>query len=300
MDKKPLLRPTLDIVFKLLLGHPDATEALIDILNLVLCPEEPITFVSILNPQIPKRNVTDKGVILDILAETSDKRLINIEMQMLFHKGLAKRALHYGATAYSKQLKQGQPYTELKPTVVIFLLAQCLPNMLPNNFSLEHGFCQLTEGDVVFPEFYDQLKFIFLEIPKGARLWRERQLPENMVKLGQWLAYLDNPASPDLETIIMSNKTLKETHTRLQTLSGDKLARDLAWQREKDEHLAATLAEESRAEGRAEGKAEGRAEGKAEIIRKLLASPIGKSMTDYEIADLAGVSVEMVAGLRQA
>jgi predicted transposase/invertase (TIGR01784 family) len=296
METKPLLRPTLDIVFKLLLGHPDAVEALIDLLNLVLCSEEPITFVSILNPQIPKRNITDKGVILDILAETSDKRLINIEMQMIVHKGLAKRALHYGATTYSKQLRQGQPYTELGPTVVIFLVAHCLPNMLPDDFSLEYGVCQRTKGEVVFPELNDQIRLIFLEIPKGARLWRARQLPENRVKLGQWLAYLDNPASPDLETIIMSNKALKETHTRLQKLSGDRLARDLAWQREKDEHLVATLVEE----GKAEGRAEGEAKAKADIIRKLLASPIGISMTDNEIADLAGVSVEMVAGLRQA
>jgi hypothetical protein len=50
------LDPTLDVVFKLLLGSPETKDCLIALLTAVLKPASPITDVVVLNPGVAKEN----------------------------------------------------------------------------------------------------------------------------------------------------------------------------------------------------------------------------------------------------
>ena len=119
---KPLLVPTLDIVFKMMLSAPACESALTALLTAILRPSQAIKVARVLNPEVPRRSVDDKGTILDILAEMADGSRINIEMQASNTGVIQPRALYYWARTHADQLRRGQDYGELRATVAIFLL----------------------------------------------------------------------------------------------------------------------------------------------------------------------------------
>ena len=109
------LDPKIDVIFKLLFVAAENRRALIDLLSAVLKPRYPIAEVTILNPEIPKRQLDDKGTILDILVKLGNGQLINVEMQVAHHAYLVARANDYAARVYAAMLERGQGCEELRP-----------------------------------------------------------------------------------------------------------------------------------------------------------------------------------------
>ena len=108
----------------------------------------------------------------------------------------------------------------------------------------------------------------------------------------------------------MSIPELKDAKDALEELSTEDEAREIARIREKSRLHWDSLMDEARRKGLAEGKAEGRAEGKAEgkaegrmdaslaFLKALLAAPETRALPDAKIAELTGLSPEVVAKLR--
>ena len=116
------LPPTLDVVFKILFASPEAKDCLISLLTAVLHPAVPITDVEVLNPEIAKEAIGDKGVVLDLLARLADGTEVDVEMQVDRRAGFRKRLLCYWAKSFVRQLGRGQPYTALRPMVLVVFL----------------------------------------------------------------------------------------------------------------------------------------------------------------------------------
>jgi predicted transposase/invertase (TIGR01784 family) len=75
------LDPKLDIVFKLLFADERNTALLISLLTAVLKPAHPITEVVLLNPEIERSAVLEKGAVLDVRVRLKDGAQVDIEMQ---------------------------------------------------------------------------------------------------------------------------------------------------------------------------------------------------------------------------
>ena len=300
--KYPLLRPTLDVVFKMLFARRRGRSALISLLNEILKPKSKITTVEVLNPDIPKILVGDKGTVLDIHAKLADGTLLDIEMQMASHDALAKRALYYGSRMYSSELKKGHYYTELRPVIVIFLVAEDIFPSRPSDFEVSFSLQQDDTGAAVFAELREQMQIKFFEISKAFRLWQERQLPLNDVSLGAWLGFLADPSSQAVEEACMSIPELKDAKNALEELSAQDEAREIARVREKSRIHFDSLMAEATAKGKAEGRAEGEAKGlndKAKsVLKALLSAPETKSLPNARLAELTGLSVEVIAKVR--
>ncbi|MBI2378379.1 MAG: Rpn family recombination-promoting nuclease/putative transposase, partial [Deltaproteobacteria bacterium] len=96
-----LLDPTLDVVFKLLLtSAPESNEVLIALLTAILKPKVPIDVVDVLNPEVPKQAVSDKGIALDLRMRLVDGTQIDLEMQTYRQPAFRKRALYYWARMF--------------------------------------------------------------------------------------------------------------------------------------------------------------------------------------------------------
>jgi hypothetical protein len=132
--KWPLLDPKNDAVFKMMFASPRGRRPLIALLNAVLKPKSPICSVEVINPDIPKLLISDKGTILDIRAKLEDGTQIDVEMQMAPHLGLGKRALFYGARMYSQSIESGDYYHKLRPAIVLFFMAKDLFPTRPEGF----------------------------------------------------------------------------------------------------------------------------------------------------------------------
>ena len=67
-----LLDPKNDVVFKAILVPECNEDVLISLITAVTRPQKKIISAKVQNPELPQKKVTDKGVILDILAKLDD------------------------------------------------------------------------------------------------------------------------------------------------------------------------------------------------------------------------------------
>ena len=100
----------------------------------------------------------------------------------------------------------------------------------------------------------------------------------------------------------MSIPELKDAKNALEELSAQDEAREIARVREKSRIHFDSLMAEAKAKGKADGEAKGRAEGlndKAQsVLKALLGASETKSLPDARLAELTGLSVEVVATVR--
>lgn len=110
-----LLTPKLDLVFKLLFAQD--TDLLLDLVNTVLASPVPrhIRSLEVRNPTILPEELTEKFIILDILAVDENNRQYDIEMQVQKFSYYPERTLYYLCRMYAGQLEAGEPFTHLTP-----------------------------------------------------------------------------------------------------------------------------------------------------------------------------------------
>ena len=148
---KHAIDPTVDCVFKALLGAEENRNLLIHFLNAVLHTEltQPITDVDILNPYNEKEFIDDKLSIVDVKVRDRAHQLYQIEIQLSLHGDLPQRMLYMWADLYSKQIQRGDEYQKLKPTYSIWLLE---PTMIKDDQDYAHCFrMQNSQGQPLIP-----------------------------------------------------------------------------------------------------------------------------------------------------
>ena len=119
---KELLRfdPTSDILFKYLF---EAKTLLIPFLNHVLHLPEHRQIIE-LTYQTQEQTAyfyEHRGIIFDIKVEDQEGRIYEIEIQRASESFFLLRGFYYGTRLIAKQLKTGDTYFNLKPTVVLLL-----------------------------------------------------------------------------------------------------------------------------------------------------------------------------------
>jgi predicted transposase/invertase (TIGR01784 family) len=254
---RTLLDPKLDVVFKLLFADERNRGLLISLLTAILEPPEPITGVTVLNPDTPKETVVDKGAILDLRVRLRGGAQINVEMQAARHPGLRQRALFYWARLYTSQIGKGDHYVQLTPALSIFIL-----DFVELETTRYHSHFRLLERHD-HTRFSDDLALHVLELPKLPRAAPD---PADAPVL-RWAKFFT--ADPEeLELLAMTAPDIHQAKSALERLSSDPAAQELARERElaawNYEHTLHVARQEAKAEGEARGRAEGEARGRAE------------------------------------
>jgi len=250
------LNPTIDVVFKLLLGSPETKECLIALLTAVLRPASPIADVEVINPEIAKDNIDDKGIVLDLLVMSDDGTAIDLEMQVRKLLGFRRRALYYLARSYSSQLARGQDYLTLRPAVLIAFLCY------------EETSAQRLHSIFEFQEIHDQRTFSkdlslhLIELPKLKHLTTKEQ--EQEAALVRWAQFFAAATDEDLEAAAQGDQMMEKAMDYLEKLSSQADVRLLAERREMAQLMYKMELNLAREAGQAEGKAEGKTEGRAE------------------------------------
>ena len=94
------IRPTVDFAFKKIFGSTENASILIGLLNAILDLPCPIVHVQIRNPFSYQDFAEEKRVALDVRAEDSHGRHLNIEMQVTVFTGLLQRLAYYACRLY--------------------------------------------------------------------------------------------------------------------------------------------------------------------------------------------------------
>lgn len=107
---------TSDIFFCKVLEDKEACQEVIRILL-----GHPSLVVKDVKTQYSIRNIENRSVVLDVLAEDTDGRMVNIEMQVSEDEDHQRRARYYQASMDMSFLKKGCPYEELPELYLIFI-----------------------------------------------------------------------------------------------------------------------------------------------------------------------------------
>ncbi|HOU91719.1 MAG TPA: Rpn family recombination-promoting nuclease/putative transposase, partial [Polyangiaceae bacterium] len=118
----PTLDPKNDVVFKLLFSDERNRDLLRSLLNAVLQPPRPVVSVEVINPEIQKDAVDDRGLVLDILAVDDRGTRTDVEMQAYAQEAMPERALYHWARLYRDGRGRGDAFAALLPCRVIFIL----------------------------------------------------------------------------------------------------------------------------------------------------------------------------------
>ena len=204
-----------DVWIKFVLASPEHQRYLIDLLNAIFeeemppCmeKEEKVTAIRFLDREQVREHLNERGAVLDILVETSQGQLINIEVYQYLRPGIKDKSLFNFARLFTSSSKPGREFSSvqternaknvpdtdtfsseerLKPVIIITLLSQELFRELPEEFV--HPFALLHRNH---PEVLcsDKLYLYFIEVPKCPEVYTQRRIL-------RWLQYFKNRNVP--------------------------------------------------------------------------------------------------------
>jgi len=128
------INPTIDCVFKAILGSESHEPVLIHFLNamLNLSGVHKIDSVVLKNPYNAKDYLKAKDTIVDVKATDNQGKIYQIEIQTSSFPTLKHRMLYTWSHVYQTQLQQGGRYQHLNPVISIWLLSN---NIIPEQVS---------------------------------------------------------------------------------------------------------------------------------------------------------------------
>ena len=282
--ERRLLNPKIDFVFKKIFGSEEHPEILISFLNAVLKPKKPIVSVEIKNSDLEKEYIEDKFSRLDVKALTSNKEIINIEIQLKNEYNMIQRSLYYWSKLYEEQLSEGDRYDKLSRTVCINILDfKYLKN---DRFHNGYRLKEIETNE----ELTDLQEIHFIEIPKLKRF----ESTEEIVDLLEgWVEFLRDPESEVIRKLEMSNKEIREAKDELYRLSRNSKERELYYLREKSLRDEISALANAKEKGLKEGLKQGLFEGKLESARSFL-----DILDDDTIATKLNIDVDIIKKLR--
>ncbi len=121
---KHKINPTVDCVFKAILGSEENKNLLIHFLNAILerSAGSLIKDVLITNPYNEREFIGDKLTIVDIKAIDEKGQHYQIEIQLVIHAALSARILYTWSSLYRSQIQDADHDKKLKPVISIWLL----------------------------------------------------------------------------------------------------------------------------------------------------------------------------------
>ena len=196
-----------------------------DFLSSIL--EEPIEEIN-LDENIVLRREYLKGKmgVVDVLAKINEKEYCHIEMQVGENNHIKERLLYYWSRRYAKTIKESEEYQALKRTISILITDFEVRGLEDLRMHSKWKIIEENGGKHVLT---NDLELHIIELPKR----RIVQGDEKAQKLMEWLAFLENPESEEVEKYMEKNVNIKEAKTKLEGISEDKRLQRIAELREK-------------------------------------------------------------------
>lgn len=278
----PLLDPRNDFVFKRLFTRVPAQ--LSDLINAIRSDEAPIRIDEIRNPRIDPEQLAGKFIVLDLLAIDAAGARYDIEMQVRRHADWHERTAYYLARTYVDQLRGGENYGEIVPTIGIYLMDF---DLFTDPAQARWHF-EIRDRDQPGVRLTRTLQWNMIELPKAERLLTGRSIEP----LAAWVTFFQHGQDEAIMSSI-THPPVQQALDELKRLSADEEAQHLAMVRERALRDEASFVRDAKAEGRAEGRAEER----VEVARRLIAR---RDLDDAAIAELTGLDEDEVNRLRRS
>jgi predicted transposase/invertase (TIGR01784 family) len=253
LKKAQGIHRTNDYLFKRIFS---TEEVLLGFLNDVfdLPAGKELTRVKLDDREMDPKYQLDRGARLDILAETEDGMLINIEVQVANEYDIPKRTLYYWSGLYHDQLTEGKKFKDLHKAVTINILDFIWFNTDNERYHRTFHAREDSTGELL----NEDMEIHFLEKKKVTDIAPE---PEDPLK--SWMLFLNNVEGEAMEAIAVDNPPIKKAMTVEDAFMRNKQERRIYELREKARLDEISAMEGAEARGEARGEAQGEARGEA-------------------------------------
>ena len=272
------ITPKSDAVFKMIFTDPRHKRLLIHFLNCAIDSKDPIKDVKILNSELTKKHVTQKGSRLDIRAKTDSNIEINIEVQVGKEDHMMGRSLFYWSKMFAGSLIVKENYGKLRRTVSINILDF-------NLFEKDNRYYRklyITDGETN-ERATDLLELQFLELNKMKKYTKESPITF-------WIEFFRDPYSEACQELYKFVPEIKEAKDIYEEAKSNPKKRRILEEREDAvRNYAAGLSA-----AREEGEAKGKAEEKIETVKNALAM----NLSLEQISKLCGLTVDEIKSLQ--
>ena len=267
-----VVKAKLDVIFKKFFTRDKDLKTLSAFLEAVLdMPENSITKIQVLDTKLLPTRIDGKQGDLDLKVYMNDS-VVNVEIQIEDERNYRDRSVYYWSKTYSDELKKGQDYNDLKPTI-------CINIMNFKIFECEEAYStfKLLETDR-HEILTDKCAILFFELKKI----NDKIEPNNRKKL--WLQLINAETEEELD---MLNETgvpeIQKAVVTLREMSQDEEIQEMARLREKwimDHNSAMRNAERK---GMEKGIEKGMEKGRQEGIEKMIAAMREMGMSEQQI-----------------
>ena len=221
--KFKLLDPKNDVVFQMLFLKNNLAKGLLD--NILI---DKIISVNVdVNKQLLGDRTEDKIGIVDLRAIINNEIECEVEMQMFYFNNFVPRFLDYWSKMYSRQLKKGDNYDLLHKAISIAIINQNIPDLkgLP-----AHTVWHIREDRNHRKILTNNLELHIIEVQKVKKEYENNKND----KLLQWIMFLLNPESKEVDSIMVKNKKIEEAKKELISLSQNEENQRIADFRERE------------------------------------------------------------------
>ena len=290
-----ILPPSDDRVFKLILTHPEAKQALMNLISSVI--GRTVVDVILLPNELAPGDTEEKAERLDVNCKIDDGSQVNLEMQASRivedmdgqYRNIKGKSVYYLTDLHSSQPAKGQQrYDRLARSYQITFCSYTIFPDTPeyaNSFSLRHD----TTGELLT----DAISLTFVELSKLEEVVKKPI--SDMTDLDKWSVFFQY--APDLKHRVLVNKVIESEEVLqvagnlLMSISQNERERAIFRSRRKFQ----TDMQSNLATAEDNGKQIGRAEEKIEIARNALQM----KMTVADIVRLTGRTQAEVEDLRK-
>ena len=284
------LDPKADLTFKKVFGeHPDLVISLLNALLPFDKPEEEITWIEYLPPELVPKNPLRKNSIVDVRCRDKRGRQFIVEMQMVWSAEFRQRVMFNASKAYVSQLSNGEDYDLLQPVYSLNLVNEIFEPEMEEYYHY-YRMVHIEHSDKII----DGLHLIFVELPK----FTPHSYSEKRMQV-LWLRYLTeiNDKTREIPKDLLDNPEINKAVSEIEEsafteaqLSGyDKFWDTISVEK--------TLYNSGVRKGLEEGREEGREEGIKETRRDIALKMKEKGFTANEIAEMTGLDEDVIATL---
>ena len=279
-----LLSPKKDIVFHALFRE-DTKELLAKMLSAIL--KRKVHVLSIDKDRyLELTTPEDKYGIMDLRATLDNKEVCHIEIQLSKYTDIVNRLLYYWADNYKRQLKKRGTYSDLKRAISILITEHSLDEL--KDIKSTGLKWQIKDSDTGVYVLTDTLEVYIIELDKVRRLYKENPSSE----IYQWMMFLDNPNSEEVDAIMKENKDICEATSNLEDICADEELQRFIQYKEKQEHDWASYREQSLKEGHEEGLKKGFEKGSKIRETEIVSNMLRSGMPHSQILSLVGITQE--------
>ncbi len=185
MIAQKYINPFTDFGFKKIFGEEANKDLLIDFLNELLSDKGKITSITYLKSERLGATDLDRKAIFDLYCENEKGEKFIVEMQRAKQDYFKDRSLYYATFPIQEQAKKGDWNYQLNGVFSIAITDFIIDEDKENKAKLLHD-VRLIEKETQ-KEFYDKLRFIYVEIKKF-----DKSLEEIETHFEKWLYVLKN------------------------------------------------------------------------------------------------------------